>query len=1033
MHPSLPPTFPGATPLVVRLLVAALALGVALAGGRAWRATRRACLGALAVGAALLLLDDAVGAVLSHGQLAFQGTGWLIASALVQAAGLSLLAWGAGHAGQAENSTWLLGWLTIASCAFGLLLGVLPSIAWQLLGARAPGEPAPQPEWTLLLGLGCTAALLSSLRHRALARSGHALQERVHELGAAQEQSQQRETALQQQYEQAAQGRRQQQDSVEQLARRAANLQAVLQSSLSLNRRQELGQVLEAVVESAHERLGQPRVLLRLYNSRTHLFEARAFAGLPENEVRELRNRDVTMEDFLSAARAGAGLGGCAVVDPWAPPPPSSSPLGWRAGRQLVVPIRGDDGAVLGYLGVDEPNGVQVPAAETAELLEALASQAAIAIQNAQLHGQLERKNLEVSMANEKLRDLNRLKSNFVATVSHELRTPLTSIKAYSDTLQAALDDMEPQTVREFVSVISAESERLTGVIDDILDVSRLESGRAPMVKESFNFSALCQEAGVRMDAQFKAKGLRLRLECPPSEVVLSADRSAIEQLLVNLLDNALKFTPEGGEVRLHLEEEVSLARLVVEDSGIGIPEEEMERIFDRFYQVDGSTTRAYGGQGLGLAICRDIVEWHDGRIWVERAGGRGTRFVVLLPRKELVIHSNREDSSDVSERMQREEFLQLLTTLTAELMGTRIASIMLVDPASDALRIEAAVGLEEEVVHGARLRKGEGIAGRVWSEGRSILVHDLRGDARFAGRMNDVQYSTRSLLSAPLRRGTHVFGVVNVNNKINGQVFDEDDRLLLEALGERLVKAFDSLEAYRVGHHRLVAARSALRAILDVSRDRWSSLRELVARSGLDAARRLGMHEDDLRALAYVLKTYDLGLARVGEQILRKISPLSAEDRERINDHVRAGAELATEVEPLAKVRQILYHHHENVDGSGYPDGLAGEAIPVGARLVRLTDVFGALLHDRPFRRALSLDEAVALIREGVGRRFCPRVSSAFLAAVEGKRREFHTALTVLGGRSATAAPSTASALPGAPTPPSGPPVPAGTGGGAS
>jgi hypothetical protein len=483
-----------------------------------------------------------------------------------------------------------------------------------------------------------------------------------------------------------------------------------------------------------------------------------------------------------------------------------------------------------------------------------------------------------------------------------------------------------------------------------------------------------------------------------------------LRQVVAHLLDNAIKFTPSPGTIGLKLMVGGGVARIEVLDSGIGMPEPELSKIFERFYQVDDSSTRNYGGQGLGLAICREIVSWHHGRIWAERRREGGTRFVVTVPVRGLVIRrSAARLPGEFGERQQWESFLQLAVSLVSEMLEAHVASIMLVDRTQDVLRIEAALGLPQEVVEGVLVAPGEGVAGHVWRTGETLLIEDIDKDERFHGLSNDVAYGHRSLLSVPLCWQDSVVGVINVNNHPEGRPFGVDDRLLLEALSQRLAGALESFEHYRAGYRRLASVEAGVRAVLDVGRERHTALRELLIGVGLETGRRLDLDEEHLRALAYALRTYDLGLSQVSEQILRKVSPLTSEERRHIENHVQLGAELVADLEPSPQVRNIILHHHENFDGSGYPEGLRGESIPLGARIVRFVDALSALLHDRPFRDAMTLDEARQLLEEGVGRRFCPRVAPIFFAVLQERemqllarhphrgRREIDAALELL------------------------------------
>ena len=750
---------------------------------------------------------------------------------------------------------------------------------------------------------------------------------------------------------------------------------------LRLTTATEQGAVLNGLAGFVHERFGLRAVVVRVRNARARIFEARAFAGLDPDDVARISTLDVAVDDFEELTRGAEVVGRSYRVH--ADDPHWTDRFDGGEGAPdddvLVVPFYDERDDTLGYLRAHASDFRVTPQ------VELLVAAAASGLASARLRSMLERRELEYAIVSERLREAQGLRDNFVANVSHELRTPLTSVKAYAETLARGLDDMDAATRREFVGVIEHEAERLDQIFDDLLDVAHLEGRTRRVVHDRIDLRDLVRTTASDHHDDFVAAGLDLRVFGPESPLPVQGDADGLRQVLHHLLDNARKFTPRGGRVRVDVYEEAGAAVLVVEDTGVGIPEPERGRVFERFYQVDGSATRAVGWQGLGLALSRDVVAWHHGRIRIESGAEGGARVVVQLPQRGLVVRQVvDEPESDPAERMQWESFLGLATHLVGELTRTRITSIMLVDELYGVLRIEAAVGLDEDVVQNTMLGPGEGVAGQVWEHGESVLAPDLDDDVRFAGLRDDVQYDRRSLLSVPLRWDGRTVGVVNVNAKHDGSAFDDDDRLLLEAVAERLVVALDRFERFRAGFQRLTAVESGVRAMLDVGRERQSAIREVFARIGVTTGRRLGLDDDRLRALAYALRTYDVGLNEISSRILRKVTPLSHDERQRIEEHVRLGAELVADLEPSSQVRKMILHHHENVDGSGYPDGLSGEAIPVGARVVRLVDALSALLQERPFRGAVPLDAAVRLVEGGIGHAYCPRVTPVFLAVVD-------------------------------------------------
>ncbi len=234
------------------------------------------------------------------------------------------------------------------------------------------------------------------------------------------------------------------------------------------------------------------------------------------------------------------------------------------------------------------------------------------------------------------IRRLERVRAEFVANVSHELKTPVTSIKGFAETLlEGAL--YNHRAAEEFVSIINEEAERLSRLIQDLLELSRIESREVKPQPENLDLTVEIKEIVDRLQPRFRKKGLELSTGLPPEAVYVRADRDHLEQILSNLLDNALKYTPEGGRVTVGLLPGEIEVIVVVEDTGIGIPAEDLPRIFERFYRVDKARSRKLGGTGLGLAIVKHLVNANGGRVWVESEPGRGSRFYFSLPAVEGV------------------------------------------------------------------------------------------------------------------------------------------------------------------------------------------------------------------------------------------------------------------------------------------------------------------------------------------------------------------------------------------------------------
>jgi PAS domain S-box-containing protein len=250
------------------------------------------------------------------------------------------------------------------------------------------------------------------------------------------------------------------------------------------------------------------------------------------------------------------------------------------------------------------------------------------------LTAELTATNRQLELRNREIDRANRLKTEFVASMSHELRTPLHTIIGFAELMAEELEGPLNEKQKRFVGHIHKDSLHLLELINDVLDLSRIEAGRLELRLEAFDMMAAIDEVLATIRPQAVAKSLTLGARVPLS-ISLHADRVRFKEILYNLLSNAVKFTPEGGRIRVDAITRDSLAEVSVSDTGVGIPAEEQAAVFDKFYQV-GSTTRGVReGTGLGLAITKQLVEAHGGRIWLESEPGRGSHFHFTMPVEE--------------------------------------------------------------------------------------------------------------------------------------------------------------------------------------------------------------------------------------------------------------------------------------------------------------------------------------------------------------------------------------------------------------
>ncbi len=764
--------------------------------------------------------------------------------------------------------------------------------------------------------------------------------------------------------------------------------------NMQITEGQRPNKIFDAVAEAAAEEAGVEFVVIRMFGDSSEGFETKSFVldGRTRTDAKFDARLTKTHLDHLCGKADVRGDSCVFAAEVLGEDKDFLLPasLEWTGGSIVVTPVR-RDGAIIGFFTA---GFFRTDPSDSLLDVFRLYSQNLIALD---FREQLKKKARDsakaLSFTRDELEAANQLKSNFLSIVSHELRTPLTSVKAYAETLLDNVGTIDRETIKNFLVVMGEENDRVIKLVDNMLNYSSMETGHLKVEKKICSLNNMIRTTVDQMKKEFTERKVNSDVKLPRRDVRIEADPELISQLLGNLISNAVKFTPKMGSVTITLEEEASAARIVVQDTGQGIPEDQLEKIFERFHQVDASDTREFGGSGLGLAICKNIVEWHDGRIWVENVKEAGARFVVILPMKDIIVRQSPSSGQIGSVRFERERYLSLLVEMMSEFLQAKKASIMLLAKDRKTLNVVAAKGLDPEFVQNTKVEVGDRISGKVFLKGESYHVFNIEKDAKVGRVNNSAYYGTNSFISVPLRNGDMTVGVLNVSDHVEGREFTKADSEILEAFSGIISRMLGKLEAYETVSLNFERLKAAMKSILHI-REAWGSRNlnnfTLIA---LAVGRRLDLSEDSMTALRMGMNMYDLGMMKIPRNIRMKKEDLTEAEWKKLQAHTDLGYTLLSPMGLDDRIMKMVRYHHEFFDGSGYPEGLVRDEIPVEARILGVIDAFRALITHGPYRRSFTVDEARNEIIRNSGSKFDPKIVGAFVKVLHelGARDDDH------------------------------------------
>lgn len=414
----------------------------------------------------------------------------------------------------------------------------------------------------------------------------------------------------------------------EQAKRRAADMETVSSISTEISRLLDPDALLQTVVNQTHNGFNLYHVQIYLHNEDENTLVLSAGSGEVGTLLVENGHSIPVTEEHSLVAGAVRTRQEMIVGDTSKEADYLPNALLPDTRSEMVLPMIVGN-RLLGVFDVQDSRYNRFSQTER-QIFLTLTSQVAVALQNARLY-------LEQAETVQRLRELDHLKSDFLANMSHELRTPLNSIMGFTDVILLGLDGPLTDQMENDLKLVEKNGKHLLSLINNVLDMSKIEAGRMTLSLEKFDLRSLMDETMDIVSPLAREKSLELRLAIQDDEdVEMLADRVRMRQVMINILGNAVKFT-ETGEILIAVTQPQSeMVRIAVSDTGLGIPPNKLDMVFESFSQIDTSSTRKVGGTGLGLPISRSLVEMHGGRLWAESTGiaGEGSTFIIEMPLK---------------------------------------------------------------------------------------------------------------------------------------------------------------------------------------------------------------------------------------------------------------------------------------------------------------------------------------------------------------------------------------------------------------
>jgi HD-GYP domain-containing protein (c-di-GMP phosphodiesterase class II)/signal transduction histidine kinase len=628
----------------------------------------------------------------------------------------------------------------------------------------------------------------------------------------------------------------------------------------------------------------------------------------------------------------------------------------------ISCPVMNRD-RLLGVLNINDKKDDTPFTKDEFSLIKTIANHAAIALENAFLMNKLKAKASELATMNKKLIDVDIVKTEILNHLSHELRTPLNSIKGSVYYLQESEKPSRSEQM-EFYNIISDEAIKLGSIVENLLDFLRHEDETKMVNKSIVNLRNLFDELlGSKMlTAALARKKLRLVTDINGGKLDIVADKTRVEQFFINLIEGMIPHIEMDDTIDISVRENEFI------ELNFSLPRSMPSSVLSLFSNSKYILQKNQPEEETKLYLARKVAELHR---WELDARNEGNTF-----RLTMAIPKSIREKTEMIMTTAMDMFVEFIS----DLLGLNVCSIMLTDDLTGDLVIRSAKGLPEDVIKRTRISSGEMISGWVAREGKPLLIDDIEEDNLFR-KKNVHHYTTKSLLSMPLKIQEKVIGVLNLNNKVNGGNFTAQDLQIAFALSERVSHFIEKFYLNEYKELRFKHFISSFSNLIDAVK-KYQKKKTTYTDLMFKLMDRLGASEEEKRLGLYVSMIYDLGLMSIDENVLKKERLLPYESHV-LKVHPYSTVFLLDEFEFSGEAKRAILHHHERYDGTGYPDRLKGDEIPFISRVVSVIDSFCAMTTKLPYRKKLTEEETLEELKKDSGTVYDRRVVEALDALI--------------------------------------------------